>query len=226
MSIMMLLKENNFMKYIVTILALLTFSCSSNSHKNDTGSSIAKIDSMSFDSFMQQYSNVFICNDMDTIYPEMVGWAQDSLDIYAEAYNINGLLLKIYQPLKIDTFSYFENRIYFYGGERLKTVRVIRDSIDFFDFNLEKPIIEKIAIEPFYFDSIFIDYGYSSENVYQKGEFITLINAPSDWCGLANQYRFVQFFDLKNMVCYELFINYYLVCSIYPFDNNKKSEPD
>lgn len=98
--------------------------------------------------------------------------------------------MTILQPLKRFDLP-DSNRRYLYDGKEITTTRVLFDSLNF-DFN-----------------NITFDYGNSPQNIFQNESWILLRNQPVAWNGLANRYRFVQLFDLKKMICYEFFVDYY-----------------
>jgi hypothetical protein len=134
--------------------------------------------------------NFVLANDFKEIKPSMISWAEDPNDPYSESYIINNGRLKIWQPLKrLDLPD--SNRRYFYADKPIRSVRVLIDSLKF------------------NFNNISLDYGYESKNIFQQGNFVLLRNEPVTWNGLANRYRFIQLFDLKKLICYEFFANYY-----------------
>lgn len=133
--------------------------------------------------------SIVLADSFQEIKPMMVPWATDTSDLYSESYFINGIKLKILQPLKRFDLP-DSNRRYIYGDRNIKVVRVLFDSLKF-DFN-----------------TVSIDYGYSPKNVFQNKNYVLLRNEPVSWSGLANQYCFVQLFDLQKFVCYEFFANY------------------
>lgn len=178
--------------YIIVILTLFLLNCNRSSQKVNVNFNNNQVDSISINVFTKNKKLNYYVLDLDTIHPKSIGWAQNPNDIYVEGFYINNKELKIYQPNKIDTIedSKLKNRLYLYDNEKIKTIRVITDSLNF------------------NFNNIVINYDDSNE-IFKKGNFIILINEPAGWCGTANQYRFVQIFDLRKFICYELFINFY-----------------
>lgn len=161
--------------------------------KNTKGfSTSVQVDTLSQKQFFadKNICDIALANNFKEIKPQMVPWATDPNDPYSESYFIEGKKLTILQPLK--RFDIPDSiRRYFYDGKEIKTIRVLSDSLEF-DFN-----------------NITIDYDYSPQNIFQNGSCILLRNEPVDWTGSTNQYRFIQLFDLKKMICYEFFVNYY-----------------
>jgi hypothetical protein len=134
--------------------------------------------------------DLVLANDFKEIKPSMISWATDLDDPYSESYIINNDSLKIWQPLKRFDLP-DSNRRYFYKGKAIRTVRVLIDSLEF------------------NFNNISIDYGYEPRDIYQNGSYVLLRNEPVSWCGTANRFRFMQLFDLNDLVCYEFFADYY-----------------
>jgi hypothetical protein len=85
------------------------------------------------------------------------------------------------------------NRYYLYDEQPFKINRILIDSLSGNFFN---------------FDNLELSWDLGT-SIYKKNKSVLMISSDLRWCGLANQYRFIQFFDLKNMVCYEFFVNYY-----------------
>ncbi len=151
-----------------------------------------KIDSINAKTFFQKISlcDLTLAKGFDTIHPQIIPWATDTANPYTESYIIDGKRLMIIQTLK-QTESKDSLRLYFFNNKKLKTIRLINDSLDF------------------NFNEVILDYGDKSKNIFKKGSQILLCNEPTTWTGLANQYRFIQLFDLNSYTCYECFANYY-----------------
>jgi hypothetical protein len=180
--------------YIFSLLFFL-FECRSANNTRILKISDYSCDTITANDFFNKNEYKYFIENLDTIHPKMYGWAYDLSDRFTESYIINNKNLSIYQPLIVDTIKYnktkLKGRYYFYDDKQLKTIRILVDSLDF------------------NFDSVFFDYGYTSDNIYKKDNFIILINEPMGWCGSANQYAFFQVFDLNNSICYEFFENIY-----------------
>lgn len=151
-----------------------------------------KIDSINVKTFFQKNSlcDLTLAKGFDTINPQIIPWATDTANPYAESYIIDGKRLMIIQSLKQIEFK-DSSRLYYFNNKKLKTIRLINDSLDF------------------NFNEVILDYGNKSKNIFKKGTQILLCNEPTTWTGLANQYRFIQLFDLSSYTCYECFTNYY-----------------
>ncbi|CAN5685598.1 hypothetical protein BH10BAC3_BH10BAC3_38800 [soil metagenome] len=158
---------------------------------------LVRVDTLSSQEFLadKNLCGIVLANGFKEIRPQMVPWATDTSDPYSETYLIDGMKLKILQPLKRFDLP-DSNRVYFYDGRLLNVVRVLFDSLKF------------------NFNNVTIDYGYSAKNVFQNAKYVLLRNEPVAWSGLANRYRFIQLFDFKKAICYELFVDYYACLTI------------
>lgn len=163
-----------------------------------------QVDTISSTQFLadRNICDVALAKNFKAIKPQMVPWATDPKDPYSESYFIDGKKLTILQPLKRFDLP-DSNRRYFYDDKEIKTVRVLFDSLKF------------------NFNTVSFDYGYSPQNVYQNKDFVILRNESADWSGLIGQYRFIQLFDFKKLVCYEFFVNYYACLNEDSLSKNK-----
>jgi|GEM_PF-472752 len=187
------------MKYLNILFVLLIMLSCRNSGKERKMVKVDfdnnPVDSVNSDVFFKKNKLEYFLLGLDTLHSKHIGWAQDPCDLYLEGVYIDNKLLKIYQPYKIDTISHPEktkNRLYIYNGKRIRTTRIIIDSLKF------------------YFDDVF--FQLDSPEIYRKDSFIIWMDQPAGWCGLANQYEFIAIFDLKRLRCYETLINLYSIC--------------
>ena len=182
-------KSITMIKICIFSLSVMFFSDCKNIKKISTS---VPVDTISSKQFLagRNICEVAIANNFKEIKPPMVPWATDLKDPYSESYFIDGKKLTILQPLKRFDLP-DSNRRYFYDGKEIKTVRVLFDSLKF------------------NFNSVTFDYGYSPQNIFRNKNSILLRNEPADWSGLIGQYRFIQLFDLRKMICYDFFVNYY-----------------
>lgn len=182
-------KSNTMIKICIFSLSVMFLSNCKNINSSSTS---IQVDTISSKQFLadRNICDMALANNFKAIKPQMVPWATDPKDPYSESYFIDGKKLTILQPLKRFDLP-DSNRRYFYDGKEIKTVRVLFDSLKF------------------NFTNITFDYGDSPQNIFQNENSILLRNEPVDWTGLANKYRFIQLFDLRKMICYEFFVNYY-----------------
>ena len=75
-------------------------------------------------------------------------------------------------------------------------------------FKINRILIDSLSCDFFNFDNLELSWDLDTD-IYKKDNYVLIRSSDLRWCGLANQYRFMQLFDLKNMLCYEFFVNYY-----------------
>ena len=125
-------------------------------------------------------------------------------------YALAESLEEIVKPEVIREEDYITQRIKI-DNENLK---ILQDSTDRYylyaekAFKINRILIDSLSGDFFNFDNIELSWDLGTE-IYEKDRYVLMRSSDLRWCGLANQYRFIQFFDLKNMECYEFFVNYY-----------------
>lgn len=184
------------MKKILLLLLIVLFTISCSPIDSEGTNKNIVIDTITLKDFLIEKTlyDIISHKDVKKITPAIIPWATDMDDPYSESFILNNKRLKIIQPLKVPGNNDSIRR-YFIDNQELTIKRIITDTLNF------------------NFNSIIIDYGYTSDNVFQSKDFYIFINLPIGWNGLANQYRFVQLIDIDKLTCYELFLNY------YSFDN-------
>lgn len=124
--------------------------------------------------------------DFRKISPEKIWYRDEFTNTLIEGFILPDSL-QIFQSEETKKDNSIK-RWYKYKHSILETTRIKVDSLNF-DFN-----------------TISIDYA-ASEEVYQKDNFLLLINQPMGWSGLSNKFRFIQLFDLSDKKCYEFWID-------------------
>jgi hypothetical protein len=95
-----------------------------------------------------------------------------------------------------------------------KNLEIVQDSsIRYYLYNnqtfrIKRILIDSLLSDFFNFDDRVLSWDLGT-NIYKKDKYVLMRSSDLRWCGLANQYKFIQFFDLENMQCYEFFVNYY-----------------
>ena len=175
--------------FLYSVVLFLLGSCN-----NRTNTSyVVEVDSISVKQFLNggQLCHVALAKGFHEIKPEMEAWATNPIDTFVESYIINGKRLTISQPLKRPEYFQDSARHYTYDMKTFKTIRVLIDSL------------------PFNFNDVTFDYGGFPLNVFQNDTAVLFKNQPLGWCGLANRYKFIQLFDLRKMICFEMFVDEY-----------------
>jgi hypothetical protein len=133
-------------------------------------------------------------------------------------YALADSLEEIVEPEVIREEDYITQRIMIDN----KNLKIIQDSTNRHYLYSEKVFkINRISIDSlsgdfFNFDNLEISWDLGTD-IYKRDQYVLMRSSDLRWCGSANQYRFMQFFDLNNMECYEFFVNYYSCLPINPF---------